>query len=40
MPEALKGVHDVMSGIAALFLISLGISVLFVIAVFEDTDCS
>ena len=40
MPEALKGIHDIYSGIAAVFLIALGIAILFVIAVFEETDCN
>ena len=39
MPEVLKGIKDVKTGVAAVFCVALGISVLFIIAVFEDEDC-
>eukprot|EP00008_Paramoeba_atlantica_P004317 CAMPEP_0201482732 /NCGR_PEP_ID=MMETSP0151_2-20130828/6973_1 /ASSEMBLY_ACC=CAM_ASM_000257 /TAXON_ID=200890 /ORGANISM="Paramoeba atlantica, Strain 621/1 / CCAP 1560/9" /LENGTH=560 /DNA_ID=CAMNT_0047865561 /DNA_START=110 /DNA_END=1792 /DNA_ORIENTATION=+ len=39
MPEALKGIRDVKSAFLCLFLLCLGFSILFVIAVFEETDC-
>ena len=41
MPQVMKNIKDVRSGVFAVFLVSVGIALLFVIAIFEDdiSDC-